>query len=201
MHQWAVERAPKGRRPSMRTQHVGPLPMTGSLVPTLESQFCVRWYWTSQAHFCPVGSILRWLVIQDVPAVSGVIFLVMLCLHCWRSYSAKRADIFVRGIHCGIIPFTSYLFLQLSELYSETYFTFQLYRSVFVLKLYCFDLHMGRSWEKAPWAFPCLALMSFDALLSLLIRLPRWVKSSTHPNTVECTLFFFICDKNAVQKF
>ena len=37
---------------------------------------------------------------------------------------------------------------QLSEPYSRTDST--LNRSIFDLRLYCFDLQMGRSWEKAP---------------------------------------------------
>ncbi len=74
---------------------------------------------------------------------------------------------------------TSILFMsvltacQLSEPYSRTDFTLLLYRSIFVLRLYCFDLQIGQSWEKAPWAFPSLVLISLDAPLSLLIRLPR----------------------------
>lgn len=39
---------------------------------------------------------------------------------------------------------------QLSEPYSRTDFTLQLYRIIIVLRLYCFDLHIERSWEKAP---------------------------------------------------
>lgn len=62
---------------------------------------------------------------------------------------------------------------QLSEPYSRTDLTLLLYRSIFVLRLYCLDLQMERSREKVLCAIPSLALMSFDVPLSLLIRLPR----------------------------
>ena len=76
---------------------------------------------------------------------------------------------------------------QLSEPYSRTDFTLLSKRSRFVLRLYCFDLQMGQSWEKAPLAFPSIALMYFDAPLSLLMRLPREVKSSINSSGSSLT--------------
>ncbi len=46
---------------------------------------------------------------------------------------------------------------QLSEPYSRTDFTLLLYRSIFLLRLYCFDLQIGQSWgRRHPEPFPIL---------------------------------------------
>ena len=58
-----------------------------------------------------------------------------------------------------------------------------LHSVIFVLRLYCFDFQMGWSLANSPRAFPSLALISFCAALSLLSRLPRWVKSLTKLTT------------------
>ena len=48
------------------------------------------------------------------------------------------------------------------------------------LRLCCLDFQMLRSWLKAPLAIVRRAWMSLWAPLSLLMRLPRYVKSSMH---------------------
>ena len=146
-------------------QHVGPLPMTGSSVPALVSQFWARVFFGLpgfllsggvhlQAPFvmrscsilntCPSHLRPRNLL-GDAPASRFLIQVIVGDLIRPKDLAYSSEASIMEHFHSLMtVPTTR----QLSEPYSRPDFTLLLYRSIFVLRLYCL-IHMG--WEIKPW--------------------------------------------------
>lgn len=122
------------------------------------SQFYCMCFGVAQVFFCLVVSIWSCFILSTCPShqICTVMSFVMFLLLVFKNsywlffffFGAKRSGQF---FCCGKSQVSPYLLTtcQFSEPYRRTDLTLLLYRSIFVLRLYCVELYMEQSWEKA----------------------------------------------------